>query len=83
MIGEAFRLPVFFLFLPVLRFPEKNCAPGWRESADLQLDRPIASPCFGPRVSRATRIHSEASMRAPMRSGGISTFFDPLGFMLR
>jgi hypothetical protein len=33
MIGEAFRLPVFFLFLPVLRFPEKNCAPGWPESA--------------------------------------------------
>jgi len=83
MIGEAFQLPVFFLFLPVLRFPEKNCAPGWPESDDLQLDRPIASSCFGPRVSRAARIHSEAFMRATMRSGGISTFFDQLGFMPR
>jgi|SRR5690242_4537553 len=66
--------------LPVLRFSEKNFALGWPQSDELQLGRPIASPALAFVFLRAARIHSEASMPATMRRGGISTFFDQVGF---
>ena len=32
--------------LPVLRFPKKNFAPGWPQSDEPKLGRPIASPAL-------------------------------------
>jgi hypothetical protein len=66
--------------LPVLRFPKKNFAPGWPQSDELKLGRPIASPALAFVFLVAARIHSEASMLATMRSGGISIFFAQVGF---
>jgi hypothetical protein len=66
--------------LPVLRFPKKNFAPEWPQSDELKLGRPIASPALAFVFLVAARIHSEASMLATMRSGGIPIFFDQVGF---
>ena len=66
--------------LPVLRFPKKNFAPGWPQSDELKLGRPMASPALAFVFLVAARIHSEASMLATMRSGGISIFFAQVGF---
>jgi hypothetical protein len=66
--------------LPVPRFPEKNFAPGWLQNDELQLGRPIVSPALAFVFLLAVRIHSEASMPATMRRGGIATFFDQVGF---
>ena len=65
--------------LLVLRFPEKNFAPGWPQRGELQLGRAIASPSLALVSLVAARIHSEASRLATMRSG-ISAFFDQVGF---
>ena len=82
MIGEAFQFARLFPFSGSSVFQRKiSRQDGLRATISNSVDHSI--PLLGPRVSRAARIHSEASMRATMRSGGISTFFDQLGFMLR
>jgi hypothetical protein len=80
---KAFEFARLFSFSAGPPFSRENFAPGWPESDDLQLGQPHSIPRFGLMFLAAARIHNEASMRATMRRGGTSTFFDQLDFMPR
>jgi len=63
-------------FHPAQRLIELDCT----HLPVLRFPKEIASPALTFVFLMAARIHSEASMLAAMRSGGISILFDQVGF---